>query len=307
MDISKRWFQMLNGFDKRNLVDRTAFTDTYDQYMAKLSSGRVLAQFGQQWQWGDADAALRDSGQYNRTMAPMTVVFDTSIRPWYRDMPYPNIGRGIGISVSAKDPVRIIQFLNEYITEDVQRVMRWGIEGQHWQKNAQGVPYRTQEQRDNWQNQAWTDQNRAMMLTNLFPKRQGSFSDGYPADLQNLYSEREAMLRPEDKELFAAYGVTSFREFVDPNPRPNPGPWYPTWNKPNPQGDSPAGIALSRQEQLRRQRLPAMTLAAPAQFEGLWNQYVTDSNNAGIATYEAYMQGLVDAAVRAAGRTVPNR
>jgi putative aldouronate transport system substrate-binding protein len=307
MDMSKRWFQLLNGFDKRNLVDRTTFTDNYDQYMAKVSSGRVLAHFGQQWQWGDAERALRDSNQGWRTYAPVPVVFDSSIRPWYRDMPYPNIGRGIGISVSAKDPVRIMRFLNEYITEEIQRTLQWGIEGQDWQRDAQGTPYRTQQQRDDWRNQQWIDNNRARIVFQHFPKIQGSFSDGSPVDLSNLYSEREAMIDDWDKEIFAAYGVTSWREFVDSNPPPNPGPWYPTWNKPNPPDGSDAQIALQRQEQLRKQRLPAMILAAPGQFEGLWNQYVRDSNDAGIATYEAYMQGLVDDAVRAAGRTVPNR
>jgi hypothetical protein len=31
-------------------------------------------------------------------------------------------------------------------------------------------------------------------------------------------------------------------------------------------------------------------MAAPGDFDRLWNAYVAEMNNAGLATYEAYMQ-----------------
>jgi putative aldouronate transport system substrate-binding protein len=170
--------------------------------------------------------------------------------------------------------------------------MFWGIEGQHWQYDSKKVPYRTPEQRTNWQNPTWQEQNRAQLM-NMFPKIEGSFSDGYPTDLSNYYPEREAMLRPEDKELLAAYKVTSYNDLMDPNPRQN-YPWFPTWNMENPPDGSPAQIALARQEQLRKQRLPQMILAAPADFDRLWDAYVKDSNDVGLATYEKYMQDTLN-------------
>jgi putative aldouronate transport system substrate-binding protein len=192
--------------------------------------------------------------------------------------------------------------LDQWISEDVQRTLRWGIEGEDWQYDANKVPYRTPEQRENWRNNNWQELNRAMIVTNMFPKIQGSFSDGYPDDLSNLFSEREAMMRDADKEVLAAYGVDSWNDFIDPNPPAN-NPWFPTWNMPNPPDGSPAQIALDRQEQLRRQRLPQMVLASPSQFEALWNQYVQESNAAGIATYEAYMQDQLNQRLKAWGIT----
>jgi len=300
MDISKRWFQKLNELDKRNLIDRTSFTDNYDQYSAKIASGRVLGQFAQGWQFMyDADAANRARGQDIRTMVPLAITWDTNTRPRYRNLPIANLGRGMAISVSAKDPVRIIRFLNEYISEEVQRTMQWGIEGQHWQYDSSKKPYRTPAQRTNWQNPTWQEQNRAKLM-DMFPKIEGSFSDGYPNDLSVYAPERQEMLSPEDKELLAAYNVTSYAELMDPNPPPN-AIWFPTWNMPNPPDGSLAQIALDRQEQLRRQRLPQMILAVPAQFDGLWADYVKASNDAGIAQYEAYMQQQLDARIKARG------
>jgi putative aldouronate transport system substrate-binding protein len=290
-DISKRWFQKLNQLNAQGLIDRTSFTDNYDQYSAKIASGRVLGQSvqGRQFMYGP-DLANRDRGENNRTMVPLPVVWDTNTKPHYRNITIPNLLRGGGISVSAKDPARIMRFLNELVSEDIQRTINWGIEGQHWQKNAQGVPYRTEQQRANWNNDNWQEQNRARLMDDVFPKIQGSFSDGYPSDLSQYYPEREAMLLPEDKELFAAYGVTSNNELMDKNPPPN-SLWFPTWNMPPPPDGSDAQIALARCEQTMKQRLPQIILAAPADFERLWAAYVqemTVTNN--IAVYEQYMQ-----------------
>ena len=292
MNISKRWFQKLNEFDKRNLIDRTTFTDNYDQYGAKIASGRVLGQFAQGWQFMyDFDPVNRTRGEAVRMMAPLPIVFDANTRPRYRNLPIPNIGRGMGISVNAKDPVRIIRFINDLLAEDVQRTLQWGIEGKDWQWKTEAgkkVPYRTAQQRTNWINPTWQEQNRAKLM-DMFPKIEGSFSDGYPYDLSYFYPEREAMLDPTDKELFAAYGVTSYNELMDKDPPPN-NPWFPTWNMPDPLEGSPAQIALTRMQNSMKQRLPRLILASPAQFETLWTAYVREMNDNGTAVYEKYMQ-----------------
>jgi len=289
-DISKRWFQKLNELDKRGLIDRTTFTDNYDQYQAKIAAGRVLGQSVQGWQFMyAADLANRDRGQNIRTMAPLPIVWDANTRPRYRNITIPNLYRGMGISKSAKDPVRIIRFVNDLLDEEIQRTLNWGIEGKDWQYDSKKVPYRTAQQRANWQNDNWQEQNRARLMDDIFPKIQGSFKDGYPSDLSQYYPEREAMLLPEDVELFKAYGVTSSNELMDKNPPPN-SPWFPTWNMPNPPDGSPAQIALSRCEQTMKQRLPQMILAPTAQFESLWTAYVAEMTSNGIATYEAFMQ-----------------
>jgi putative aldouronate transport system substrate-binding protein len=290
MDVSKRWFKFLNEQNSKGLVDRSSFTDNYDQFIAKLSTGRVLGMSIQGWQFMyTVHDPLREAGQYWRTFAPLPVVFDESIRPRYRNLPIPNLGRGIAISKSAKDPVRIIRMLNQWLSEDVQRTLQWGIEGEDWQYDSNKVPYRTPEQRANWQDSNWRELNRARIVTDLFPKNQGSFSDGNPTDLSNLFSEREAMLRDEDKQIWAAYGVGSWNELMDKDPPPN-ALWFPTWSMENPPDGSPAQIALQRCENTMRQRLPQMILAPPAQFETMWASYVQEMNNNGIATYEAYMQ-----------------
>jgi putative aldouronate transport system substrate-binding protein len=297
-DHSKRWFQMLNQYNARGLIDRTSFTDNYDQYSAKIATGRVLGQSVQGWQFMyQADRSNVDRGEYYRTMVPLPIVFDESIRPRYRNLPIPNLYRGMGISVSAKDPVRIIRFLNEYLAEEVQKTIEWGIEGQHWQYDSNRVPYRTPEQRANRLNDNWQTQNRGRLLEAIFPKWEGSFSDGNPYDLSHRYSERKEMLRPDEIEFFEAYGITSTNEMMDKNPPPN-APWFPTWNMPVPPDGSPAQMALQRCEQTMRQRLPQIIVAAPGDFDRLWNAYVAEMNSNGLPVYEAYMQEQLNIRLR---------
>jgi putative aldouronate transport system substrate-binding protein len=288
-DISKRWFKKLNELNSQGYVDRSAFTENYDQYLAKLATGRVLGIHDQRWQFASAMDALRDQGMYNRTMVPLPVVYDETIRPHYRNRLIPNLGRGMGISIKAKDPVRIMRFLNDFMAEEIQRTMSWGIEGEDWQWNDKHEPYRTQKQRDNWNNQSWQEQNRAILARNIFPTWEGSFTDGYPTALEDYYPEREANVREEDKELWAAYGVTSDAELMDKDPPPN-SLWFPTWNMPNPPDGSEAQIAYQRCELSMKKYLPQIILASPSDFERLWTEYVDEMNKNGIAKYEAYMQ-----------------
>jgi putative aldouronate transport system substrate-binding protein len=298
MDISKRWFQKLNQLNSQGLIDRTGFTDNYDQYQAKIAAGRVLGQSVQGWQFMySADVANRDRGDNWRTMTPIPVVFDASTKPHYRDRPIPNLLRGVGISTKAKDPVRIIRFFNDLLAEDVQRTIQWGIEGQHWQYNSSREPYRTPEQRANWQNDNWQEQNRLRLLDDVTPKIQGSFSDGYPADLSHYYPERVEMVLPEDRELYAAYGVSGTNELIDKDPPLN-NFWYPTWSMPPPPDGSDSQIALQRCEQTMKQRLPQLILASPGDFERLWNAYVAEMNSNGLALYEKYMQDQLNIRIK---------
>ncbi len=295
-DISKRWFKKLNEMNAKGIIDRTCFVDNYDQYMAKLSSGRVLGIHDQNWQFQDAGTALRNQDMYNRTMMPLPIVFDESITPRYRNKPLPNIQRGYGISIKAKDPVRIIKFMEAQISEEAQRVFHWGFEGEDWQWDADGNPYRTPEQREQQEDGVWKLRNKGDQWFNQAPKLTGAFSDGWPTSIGEVPAEALAAQRPEDREVLEAYGVSSYAELMDPNPPDNPV-WFPAWQITPPDG-SPAQIAWKKAEDLYRKYLPRIILARPNQFERLWNEYVTELSKVGLKEYEAYVQDHIDERIR---------
>jgi putative aldouronate transport system substrate-binding protein len=295
-DISKRWFKKLNEMNARGLIDRTCFVDNYDQYLSKLSSGRVLGMHDQTWQFQAAEYSLDNQNMYNRTFAPLPIVFDESIRPRYRNRKLPNIGQGVGISIKAKDPVRIIRFLDAQLSEEAQRVFNWGIEGQDWQYNESGEPYRTEEQRAQQADEVWKLHNKAELWTNHNPKYEGSFSDGYPTNMSDIYSEKAAVLKPEDRELWEAYGVASNAELMDPDPPENPI-WFPTWQINTPDG-SEAQLAWQKAEEVYRKYLPRIIMGRQNQFERLWEEYIAELGKTGLEKYEAFMQEKIDERIK---------
>jgi len=288
-DISKRWFSKLNEMNAFGVIDRSCFVDNFDQYLSKITSGRVLGFHDQAWQFQSAEYALINQNMVNRTYAPLPIVFDGSIRPWYRNRRLPNIGQGIGISVKAKDPVRIIRFLDAQLEDEVQKIIGfYGIPGEDYQLDSKGQPYRTELQRNQQEDEVWKLHNQAHLWRSHSPKVEGSYSDGWPTNIADLYSEREATMKPEDRELWAAYGVSNNAELMDMDPPANPV-WFPAWQIDTPDG-SDAQIAWKRAEEVYRKFLPRIILGRPAQFERLWAEYINELGKTGLDKYEAYMQ-----------------
>ena len=57
-DYAKPYYAKLNEMYNKGLINKDTFVMTYDQYIAKLSSGTVLGMFDQTWDFGTATAAL---------------------------------------------------------------------------------------------------------------------------------------------------------------------------------------------------------------------------------------------------------
>ncbi|MCL2805242.1 MAG: extracellular solute-binding protein [Treponema sp.] len=292
-DISKRWFKKLNEMNTLGLIDRSCFVDNYDQYLSKIASGRVLGFHDQAWQFQSAEYSLTNQGMHNRTYAPLPIVFDESITPRYRNRRLPNVGQGIGISVKAKDPVRILRFLEAQLADDVQKVIGfYGILDEDYQLDENGLPYRTQLQRDQQADEVWKLHNQAHLWRSHNPKKEGTFENDWPTNISDFYHEREAAVRPEDKELWAAYGVTSNAELMDPNPPPNPV-WFPAWQINTPDS-SDAQIAWKRAEEVYRRFLPRIIMSRTGQFDRLWEEYLEELGKSGLSAYEKFMQTEVN-------------
>lgn len=292
---AKRWFKLANGYFQRGLIDPESFTDNRDQYYAKIAQGRVLCMFIQGWQFmNEAENTLKTAGLYGRTYAPLPIVFDESIKPHYRDIPIPNLQRGYGITTkcSKEKAIAIIKFMDEMIKEENQKILQWGFEGEDWQLDAQGRPSRTDQQRRDQEDPNWILHNKATLWWEEAPKMEGSYSDGYACAMMNIPWEFQANAKPEDIELWNAYGVASNAALVDPNPPANAG-WYPLWQLA-PVDGSEAALALQKTEDVRRKYMPDMIKGKPADFEKTWNEYVKEMDKANLAAYVKFMQEGLD-------------
>lgn len=142
----KEYYQWLNRMYNEGVLDPDFATQTHDDYIAKVSSGRVLGLMDANWDYADAERVLKADGKYNRTYAglPVTMRADQKA-PSLIDQGL-TIGQGIGITTACEDPVRAIQFIDWMCTDEAQVLTNWGIEGVNYLVDENGMRYRTDEE-----------------------------------------------------------------------------------------------------------------------------------------------------------------
>lgn len=273
-DSEKRWLQALNTLNAKGLFDKSSFVDNYDQYIAKLSSKKVVGFFDYGWQTGNArnllvDAARQDPAQDDFVYQPMPLTWDGR-KDQLLDPPGWVSNRGIGISTSAKDPERIMEFWDNLLKEDNQILRSWGIKGETYEVDDKGRFYRTPEQilkidepfnlsfgfkYFGWDWPMWGTQSTLSDGNSLSP--------GYQPEVFQL------SLTEKDKEILGKYGVSTYSElFATPDDRP----WYPAWGLPKEQG-SPVQIYETAKDDLQKKYYPKIVLAKADQFEAAWAEY----------------------------------
>ena len=308
-----RWFKLANGYFQRGLIDPASFTDNRDQYYAKIAQGRVLGMFIQGWQFmGEPEQTLWTAGKDERTYAPLAITFDESIKPHYRDQSLPNLQRGYGITVKCpKDKtIAILQFMDKMIEEENQKILYWGFEGEDYlidtdgsKTGTKGAAYRTQAMRDQQRDPNYNQKHYALLWREEAPKLEGTMASGYSRSMDDLPWEYAVSQKAVDVELWKAYGVGSYAEFVDPNPPKNAG-WYPMWQC-NPSAEKggfeeEAAVAMTGFETIQRKYLPAMIMGKPEDFEATWNEYANLLKPL-TAKYNKFMQQQLDNRVEAFG------
>lgn len=282
-EYAKRYYKKLNEMNAQGLIDRETFTLNYDQYIAKLSSGRVLGMFDQKWNFNSANNSLIMQDMVERTYAPCPVTYDESIRDWYMDRTVLNINNGFGITKNCKDPVGFLKFLDALLTEKWQKILGWGIEGEDYHVDENGVFYRTPEQRERGTDLTWKLANMAEKLWNFAPKMEGTYSDGNACTPGYQPGEFFESLRPYEQDFLRKYGYQTWADFYSPPP-PNPV-YYPAWQI-NLVDGSPAKIAEQKMNDLAMKYLPMAIMAKPEEFDAVWDEYVTEMRKLDIKAYE---------------------
>lgn len=281
-DIAKRYYKFLNEMNAKGLVDKESFTQNLDQYLAKLASGRVLGMYDQRWSYGNAYDALVSANKENRTWVSLMPTYDGAT-PYYADREVMNINQGMAVSVSCKQPDVAVSLINTFLTEEWQKIISWGIEGEDYEVDAEGKFYRTEQQRTNFRDLVWRSSNRVEAIRDIFPKHQGTFSDGNAYGPDDQPAEFFATLRDYDKKFLTAYGKQTWRDFL--NQPPENKVYYPAWNIPLPDG-SEQQMADTQMKDTSLQYLPKAILANPADFESVWSQYTDAISKINVKAYE---------------------
>ena len=145
-DEEKEYFKWLCRMYNEGILDPNFATQTDDDYIAKVASGRVVAITDAEWHYSQCEATLVADGKVDQTYVglPVTLREDQVEKALlYQGT---TVGWGIGITKSCEDPVRAIKFLDYLCSDEGQILYHWGIEGENYFLDDDGQPYRTDEE-----------------------------------------------------------------------------------------------------------------------------------------------------------------
>lgn len=290
----KEYFRWLNHMNATGLLDKESFVQKTDQYEAKISSGRVLGIIDQEWGFGNATNALRTAGKENRTYARFPIQLDETTKDAAFQSSGYSAGYGVGISTSAKDPVRIIKFLDYLASEEGQILMNWGIEGEHYNvvDGKRVIPAEVQDRKIN-DNANFTKETGIGLYLAVFPRYGDSvkdstgnyFTTNYPEQITENYT-------PSAKETLAAYNVEMWKDLWPKEDEFKEKPWGAAYNIPVP-SDSNINITYKKIEEIVRKRIPEIILTDPAKFDALYDSFIQELNDAGAEKMEQEYTELV--------------
>ena len=145
-DEEKEYFKWLCRMYNEGILDPNFATQTDDDYISKVASGRVVAITDAEWHYSQCEATLVADGKVDQTYVglPVTLREDQVEKALlYQGT---TVGWGIGITKSCEDPVRAIKFLDYLCSDEGQILYHWGIEGENYFLDDNGQPYRTDEE-----------------------------------------------------------------------------------------------------------------------------------------------------------------
>ena len=147
-DKVQEYYRWLNRMYHEGVLDPEFATQTYEDYIAKIASGRVVALTDTDWDYSDGEKILIADGKLDKTYAGLPLAMDENTKApslMYQGLP---TGQGVGITTSCKDPVAAIKFLDYLCSDEGQVLVNWGIEGVNYFIDEEGHRYRTQEEID---------------------------------------------------------------------------------------------------------------------------------------------------------------
>ncbi|PDO10931.1 MAG: ABC transporter substrate-binding protein [Candidatus Reconcilbacillus cellulovorans] len=295
----KEYFRWLNHLNAIGLLDPESFVQKEDQYKAKIASGRVLGLIDATWGFADAVNSLKAAGKFERTYGHYPVTLNESFKAANLQDTGFMAGWGVGITKSCKDPVRAIKFLDWLASEEGQILINWGIEGKHYkvENGKRVIPPDVLEKKTN--DAANFARTTGIGLYNLLSAHYGDgvkdstgnyFTTNFPEQIQAGYS-------PIEKEVLAAYGKTTWKDFFPPASEFPVKPWGAAWNIPV-DSDSELNVLFKKTQEIVWKRIPQVILAKPEEFDKLWDEFMKDLIDAGVEKQEKLYTELVKARVK---------
>ncbi len=291
---AKRYFQKLNEEFQKGIVDPESFTQTYDEYIAKLSTGRVLGMIDQWWDFAyTVNDSLKQQGLDVKgcNYVPLPITIDEGIKnQWHNSGGTLNVASGIAITTSCKDVEGAMQFVNDLLDQEVHDLRFWGVKDVDYNVEESGEFSRTEDMRMQSSDTAYKASH--VCTYSYFPQYTGTSRDGVNAmKPENQPAEFYDSLSKNVQECFAAYGAETYVDMLGTSEAP--GPWYPMYSYSNNMTTATeGGMAWTKMGEIKHEYLPKVVMASD--FEGAWEEYMEVYNGCNPQAFVDEMQAELD-------------
>ena len=293
-DTAVKYFQKLNEEYQKGIVDPESFTQTYDEYIAKLSTGRVLGMIDQWWDFAyTAGDAIKQAGldAQGCDYIPLPITIDESVKnQWHCSGGVLNVSDGLAITTSCEDVEAALQFVDDLLSQDIHNLRFWGVEGVDYNVDDNGEFYRTEEQRTRAVDTAYKASHTCTY--SYFPQYSGTSDDGINANKPDgQANEFFDGLNDDVKEAFSAYGAETYVDMIGTNEAP--GAWYPMWSYSNSfTTDTEGGMAWNKTGEIKHEYLPQVVMAKD--FDAAWAEYMDAYNSCDPGAFIGELQTELD-------------
>lgn len=281
----REYFKWLNRMYNEGVLDPEFATQTYDDYIAKIASGRVLGLLDTDWDYADGEKILKSDGKFDKTYCGLPVTMD-------KDTKAPSLmpsglatGQGVGITTSCKDPVAAIKFLDYICSDEGQVLVNWGIEGTNYQIDDEGHRYRTQEEIDESKNNKdYSKTTGVGFYSHPFPRHGVGVLD--PTGSTYKTDSKESVIEEYNEEQKAACKAWNVELLIDILPQPSEfetPKFSPVWAYTMPVDFTEI---LNKLDEISQASLTSCVLASEADFDSTYDKMISDLEASGMADAE---------------------
>jgi putative aldouronate transport system substrate-binding protein len=253
----------------------------FNQYKAKIESGRVLALSDAKWEISEPVLNLIQSGEIDRTYGyyPLTLNKDIKYAEFV-DSGYLG-GWGIGITKNCKDIERAIQFFDWMCTEEAQILTHWGVEGIHYTikdgKKTRNADILSMSINDS----KFAMKTGIGMYLYPFPTygnmHKDSNGENYITSFRNTDGSN---ISNYEKEILNHYNVKSWKELYPSKYefpiKPYGAAWLIDYE------DKELQAINEKVLQIGYKLIPKAILSKPDEFDNIYDQYIAEVKKAGI-------------------------
>lgn len=274
-ETAVKYFRKLNEEYNKGIIDIEFGTQTYDEYIAKLSTGAVLGMCDQWWDFAyTVNDVFKQQGLdkagCNYIPLGLTIEPDMENR-WHSYGDTLNNSSGVAITTSCDDVEAAFQFLNDLLGQEIHDLRFWGVEGVDYLVDENGLYYRTEEMRIQCADNEYKASH--MCDYSYLPQWLGTSRDGINAMTPSEQASEffEGLAEPL-VATFEAYGADSYADFIGSVVEEN-APWYPMYSFSNAMTtETPGGVAWTKMGEVKHEWLPKVVMSPD--FDSAWAGYM---------------------------------